>query len=310
MSERARHLLQYLALRICYCVFQALPFEMCVWFAEFLATLGTTVIKLRRRVVEENLALAFPHATPERRREMAWHMWRHLMLMAFETIRAPRCIHETNWRQHIRLHNGTQLCRILLDSRPTLIVSAHFGNFELGGAFLGMLGFPTYAVARPLDNPYVGKFIDRLRNAGRQHTVPKKGGYDQILDVLAGGGTMVFLADQYAGTKGCWVEFFGRPASAHKAIALLSLDKDARIVVCGCRRLPGEMQFGMSVHSVFDPRNPEGHGDDVKQLTQWYTSELEEVIRQQPEQYWWVHRRWKDTRIPRRKKSEALRAAA
>ena len=84
---------------------------------------------------------------------------------------------------------------------------------------LGILGFPTYTVARTLDNPYLDRFVNRFRAATGQHIIPKNGGYDQIVDVLARGGTMTFLADQYAGPKGCWVEFFGRPASAHKAIA-------------------------------------------------------------------------------------------
>ena len=67
--------------------------------------------------------------------------------------------------------------------------------------------------------------------------IPKNGGFQQIVDVMSRGGTMTFLADQYAGIKGCWVEFFGRQASAHKAIALLALENNARMSACASRRI-------------------------------------------------------------------------
>jgi KDO2-lipid IV(A) lauroyltransferase len=112
--------------------------------------------------------------------------------------------------------------------------------------------------------------------------------------VLASAGTMAFLADQAAGSKDCWVDFFGRPASTYKAIALLSVQHDAPMAVCYARRLGRPMQFEMTTAAIADPRDTgEGTGS-IHELTQWYTSRLEEGIRQSPEQYWWVHRRWKE----------------
>ena len=120
---------------------------------------------------------------------------------------------------------------MLLDDRPLLIVTAHFGNFEVGGYVLGMLGFPTYTVARTLDNPYLDRFVNRFRGAhGPAHHSRRTAATTRSSTCSARGGTMTFLADQYAGPKGCWVEFFGRPASAHKAIALLALDNNAPVV--------------------------------------------------------------------------------
>ena len=94
--------------------------------------------------------------------------------------------------------------------------------------------------------------------------------------------------------KGCWVEFFGRPASAHKAIALLALDHDAPIVICASRRRERPLEFEVALVDVADPREAGDEAASVRQLTQWYTRRLEEVIRQTPEQYWWLHRRWKE----------------
>ena len=133
---------------------------------------------------------------------------------------------------------------------------------------------------------------------------------DQIVEVLTRGGTMTFLADQSAGPKGCWIDFFGRPASAHKAIALLALDNDAPIAVTSVKRLGKPLLFEMRVAAVADPRDVGDGLSSVHDLTQWYSSRLEELIREAPEQYWWLHRRWKDTRKQRRLQKKKAKKAA
>jgi KDO2-lipid IV(A) lauroyltransferase len=193
---------------------------------------------------------------------------------------------------------------LLLGGRPVIIVTGHFGNFELGGYALGVLGFPTFTVARNLDNAYLDRYLARFRGATGQFLIPKNGGYDQILAVLSQGGTLAFLADQHAGDKGCWVEFFSRPASVHKAIALLALEHQAPLAVCYARRLDEPMRFEMVTCGLADPRQAPELGT-VRDLTQWYTHKLEEAIRTVPEQYWWVHRRWKAPQKRQRAKKAA-----
>ncbi len=115
---------------------------------------------------------------------------------------------------------------------------------------------------------------------------------------------MAFLADQYAGEKGCWVEFFGRPASAYKRSRFCP---GARRPGRGlhARRLGEPMQFEMVTEAMTDPRDARNDVGTVRDMTQWYTSRLEQAIRTAPEQYWWVHRRWKDTRKKRPTKKAA-----
>ncbi len=117
---------------------------------------------------------------------------------------------------------------------------------------------------------------------------------------------MAFLADQYAGTKGCWVEFFGRPASAHKAIGLLALHNDAPMAVGYAMRLGKPLHYELRICDVADPRNT---GDrtvtGVRPLTQWYSRVIEDFVRRAPDQYWWLHDRWKDRRKPKQKSRQA-----
>ncbi|MEN6450070.1 MAG: lysophospholipid acyltransferase family protein [Thermoguttaceae bacterium] len=297
--------LVYLVARILICIVQAMRLETGVSVARGLAWFFCDVLRIRAGVVDDNLAHAFPDMSPDQRRRLARRMWDHLFLLVLEVAHVPRKVHDTNWRHYVKLGNDADLIRCMIDDRPVLLVTGHLGNFEVGGYVLGLLGFPTYTVARTLDNPYLDRFVNRFRGATGQYIIPKNGGYPQILEVLAGGGTMTFLADQYAGPKGCWVEFFGRSASAHKAIALLALENNARISVSRVRRLGRPMRFEMLNSVVLDPQKAEPELTSVFGLTQWYTNRLEELIRGAPDQYWWLHRRWKDTREPKRRKKAA-----
>ncbi|OHB68697.1 MAG: lipid A biosynthesis acyltransferase [Planctomycetes bacterium RBG_13_63_9] len=308
--KRIGDYLVYLAVRVVICIVQAMRIETGQVLAKWFAWLFGDLLRIRARVVDENLAHAFPNLSQPQRTQLARRMWEHLFLLVLEVAHAPRKIHETNWRRYVTLRGVRPLVRLLLSDRPTLIVTAHFGNFEIGGVALGILGFPTHTVARNLDNPYLDRFVSDFRGGTGQHMIPKNGGYDQIRDVLSRGGTMSFLADQYAGAKGCWVEFFGRAASAHKAIALLALDNDARVAVCAARRLGRPMHFEIGTFALADPQEAGDEVSSIRELTQWYTSHLEQIIRGAPSQYWWLHRRWKDPGKRRRiRKREAQGSA-
>ena len=297
--------LVYVIVRILICIVQAIRIETGSRMARGLAWLFCDVIRIRRGVVDDNLAHAFPAMSPTERRHLARQMWEHLFLLVLEVAHTPRKIHETNWRDFVDLVNKVDFVRCLIDDRSLLIVTAHLGNFEVGGYILGILGFPTYTVARTLDNPYLDRFVNDFRGRTGQHIIPKNGGFDQIVDILGRGGVMTLLADQYAGAKGCWVEFFGRPASAHKAIALLALDNNARVSVTAVRRLHRPMHFQMINHATIDPHDVGNSLGTIRDLTQWYTSKLEDLIRIEPGQYWWLHRRWKDTRVKKNKTKAA-----
>ncbi|MGQ9576076.1 MAG: lysophospholipid acyltransferase family protein [Thermoguttaceae bacterium] len=298
-----RDWLAYLIVRVAICVVEALKPEEGQGLARRLAWLMTHVVRLRRRVVEENLRHAFPGLSAAQRQRLVRRMWEHLFVLVYEVVHATRKVRETNWRRYARLNGLAPLVRLLLGNRPVVLVTAHFGNFEIAGYLMGLFGFPSFTVARTLDNPYLDRLISRFRRATGQSIIPKVGGYERIVEVLARGGTMAFLADQYAGAKGCWVEFFGRPASAHKAIALLSLEHDAPIAVCGALRRARPLQIELKLFGIADPREARAEAQSVGHLTQWYTSRLEQMIREAPEQYWWLHRRWKDPRPPHRRRT-------
>ncbi|MDO4557871.1 MAG: lysophospholipid acyltransferase family protein [Planctomycetia bacterium] len=301
---RLTDILVYLVVRIAICVIQSLSIERGVAFARGLGWCCGQVLKIRHRTVTENLQTAFPDSSAEWRRQVECQSWRHLFTMVVEIAHAPRLIHDATWRNHVALSNQEmrETVRRLLSDRPVLIVTGHLGNFELGGVMLGMLGFPSYTIARKIDNPYLDRFVNRFRGSTGQYILAKNGQFDRIMAVVDAGGTLSFLADHHAGPHGCKVHYFGRRASAHKVIAIFSMEHRAPIVVCGTVRQetasghPIPMKFRMCVEAIHEP---EERTDTVRGVTQWYTDQIESMVRRYPTQYWWLHRRWRDEGGPR-----------
>lgn len=306
-SHPAVDLAAYAALRVLIATLQALPLEVCDRGAAVLAWFFTTLLPIRRRLVDGNLQTAFPEQTARERQLTARRMWHHLFLMVAEIAHTPRKIHRTTWRKRCRLDDNDErvIVSTLLHDGPKVIISAHYGNFELGGYMLGLFGFPTHTVARTIDNPYVNRYVNDFRGRTGQYMLPKQGSREVIEQVMEAGGALTLLGDQAAGRKGCWINFFGRPASTHKAVSLFTLTYEAPTVVIGVRRLGKPLQYETEAIAFVDPRASDFQLGTTTLLTEWFTRGLEEIIRKAPEQYWWVHNRWKGEPPTRRKKKAA-----
>jgi KDO2-lipid IV(A) lauroyltransferase len=232
-------------------------------------------------------------------------VYRHFCTMLVEIVHMPRRLHPNNWRNHLRLVHGRSLVDLLLSGKPLLIVTGHLGNWELSGYALGLLGFKTYAVARPLDNPYLDRFLRRFRERTGQKILAKHGDFEQMVTVLEQGGVMATLADQDAGARGLFVEYFGRPASTHKAIALLALQYRVPLVVSITTKVGEPFRYQTEPFDAFAPEEYEGRADAVRAITQRFTAALERAVRRAPEQYFWLHRRWKHQPAVRKSKTAA-----
>lgn len=285
--------LVYGAVRVAICVVQALPRRLCERWARGLSGLLANVLRIRRTVVRDNIRLAFPDMPAAGRRQMAREMWEHLLLMVVEIAHANRVIHKTTWRKHLRIHGMEEIVRTLWLDRPKVILSGHYGNFELAAYLFGLFGLRIFSVARELDNPLLDQFVTRFRESRGQRMLPKKGSAPDVAQVLDENGAIGLLGDQAAGPRGCWVEFFGRPASVHKAIGVFALSASAPVMVCSATRRRGLFDYDLRVEGIADPASGSPETGDLTSLSQWYTSLLEGAVRREPAQYWWVHRRWR-----------------
>lgn len=287
--------LVYLAVRMLVSFAQMLTIEQSYALAGFLAWVLYHVDERHRKVGLENLAMAFgDRYTPAERDRIVREVYRHFCCMLMEILHTPRRIHLTNYRDHVELVGHEPILdQMITGGRPMIFLSGHYGNWELAGYVFGLFGFPTVSVARTLDNPYLDRYLRSFRERTGQSLIPKTGGFDQMVEVLRSGQVLSFLADQDAGQRGLYVDFFGRPASTHKAIALLAIEHRAPVVVGVARRIGPGFRYEIRCEDIIDPADLAGSADDVRLLTQRFTSALERLIRQDPTQYLWLHRRWK-----------------
>jgi KDO2-lipid IV(A) lauroyltransferase len=284
----------YLLVRLVVGFGQAMSVEQSYSFARTLAAILYRVDKRHRKIGIENLRQAFGDQYTEADRDrIVRRVYLHFCMMLMEILHIPRKLHPTTWRDRITLVGHEKVLDRLLKGGPLIMLTGHFGNWEMAGYLFGVFGFPPNSVARALDNPYLDRFLKSFRERTGQKMIAKKGGYDEMLEVLRTGGVLSFLADQDAGERGMFVDFFGRPASTHKAIALMAIEHTAPVVVGYARRIGPGFRYEVGCTELFSPEEWTGTADDAKILTQRYTSALEAIIRKDPEQYLWLHRRWK-----------------
>jgi KDO2-lipid IV(A) lauroyltransferase len=295
--------LVYLVLRLFVCVVQALPFITLPALATTLARLAFRVDRRHRLVAIDNLQHAFPaQFTSSQLDGLVRSTYRHFCGLMLEIIHLPRRINPYNWALYAELPSNRELVDRLLSDRPLLMLTGHFGNWEMAGYVLGLLGFKAHAVARPLDNPFVDEYLRRFREKTGQKLLAKHGDFDKMQAILDSGGVMATLADQDAGQRGLFVNFFGRPASTHKAVALLALEHRVPLVVVGARKVGEPTRYQLFVEDFILPEEYQDRPDAVLAITQRFTTALERMVRKAPEQYFWLHRRWKHQPVGRHRK--------
>jgi KDO2-lipid IV(A) lauroyltransferase len=306
LRSKVKDYLVYLAVRVVLCVVQALSHRAACRLAAGLAWLAYHINRRHRLVAHDNLKQAFPGQYDDQARDqLVRAVYRHFCTLLVEMAHLPRTLHPQNWRRHLTLMNGRVIVDGLLSGRPLLLVTGHFGNWEMGGYALGLLGFTTHAIARPLDNPLLDDFLRRFRERTGQKVLAKHGDFDQVQALLDRGGVLATLADQDAGQRGLFVEFFGRPASTHKAVALMALQYKVPLVVIGTPKVGEPMQYHIVSEDLIRPEEYADRPDAVRAMTQRFTSALERIVRRHPEQYFWLHRRWKHQPQARKGKKAA-----
>jgi KDO2-lipid IV(A) lauroyltransferase len=177
--------------------------------------------------------------------------------------------------------------------KGVILFSAHHGAWELNALAQALKGYPMGLVVRRLDNPYLEQMLDRLRCSTGNFTIDKKQGFRPMLKALREGKGLAVLMDQNVTTEDrVFVDFFGRPASTTPAVALLKLKTDCELIPVSGYQIPGDRYhfvYGSPVQIVLSGNRDQ----DVLQITQECTSRLETAIREHPECWLWMHRRWK-----------------
>jgi Kdo2-lipid IVA lauroyltransferase/acyltransferase len=293
-QNRARQWLTYVVIRVATMIFQMFPIDANLRTARWIGWIWFRMIPRHRQRAREHLRLAYgsqlSHADCER---IALQSMQQMVMMAMEALFTPRLVNEWTWSRYIRLRGMERAADVLLRRRGAILLTGHYGNWELLGFVLATFGFPLTAVMRPLDNPYLNDFLMAVRVKRGLQLLYKKGATKSAGDILSSGGILGFIADQNAGHKGHFVDFFGQPASTYKSIGLLAMEYNVPILAGYSRRISDRFEYECGVSRIILPEEWEGRDDKLHWITQEYTRAIEDSIRQAPEQYLWMHRRWK-----------------
>lgn len=258
------------------------------------ARLGAAVHRLgiRRETVAENLRLAFPDRDEAWRRAVEAGAYRHLGREAAAMIRLAK-LDAAAVVERTEPRGWDELQGALAEGRGAILVTGHYGNWEIAAATVAARGVPVAAIVRRQGNRLVDARLDRTRRSLGIETVSQREAPSRIPRVLRRNGVVGIVGDQDARGAGVLVPFFGRPASTHRGPALFALRFGAPVFACVARRLPGPtVRYEVSGSRVEVPRTGDLEAD-VRALTAALAARLEAEIRQDPAQYFWFHRRWK-----------------
>ncbi|HEX6559245.1 MAG TPA: lysophospholipid acyltransferase family protein [Longimicrobiales bacterium] len=258
-----------------------------------LGRLGYFPLRFRRRLVEQQLRLAFPDADQPWIERTARATYAHLGREALATLRLSRMSREAVQRRTTVL--GFDEFRAVLDAgQGIVLVSGHLGNHEIGAAALSARGIPLDAVVQRQGNPLFDTALNEARRNLGLNVIDRFDAHRLAVRALRRGRVVGFAADQNAGRAGVFVPFFGRLASTHRGPALFAVKTESPLFLGTCRHRPAGYEIVLQRVEV----DRTGSVDDVVyRLTAAFTARLEEVVRTAPEQYLWLHRRWK-TRPP------------
>jgi KDO2-lipid IV(A) lauroyltransferase len=255
------------------------------------------MLPLRRKVILDNLRRVFGESAPPAEIEaLARAHYAHFGRLLWEFLRFPWMSAERR-RSMVRVENLEALIAALELGKGVLILTGHFGNFEVATA-AGLDSYPQargrfWFVRRPVKPEWLDRMVTRRFRRAGFGVLPKRGGLDAILDKLAAGDLVVFPFDQHASRRdGVLVEFFGHPAGTFRSLAVIALSTGAPVVPAASWREPDGthvLRFESALEAIEHP----DVNESIRLNTRAYNAALERMILRHPEQWWWVHRRWK-----------------
>jgi KDO2-lipid IV(A) lauroyltransferase len=255
------------------------------------------LLPLRRQVVLDNLQRVYGDTTDAAEiTRLAQAHYGHLGQLLWEFLWYP-WLPRARKLAMVRVEGLDELLAAHAQGKGVLILTGHFGNFEVSTS-AGLASFPQakgriHFVRRPIRPDWLDALVTRRFRKVGFGVLPKRGGLDAILDRLAAGDLVVFPFDQHAQRKdGVMVEFFGHPAGTFRSLAVIALSTGAPVVPASSWREPDGrhvLRFEAPLKAVEDPDVNEA----IRLTTRAFNRALELLIVRRPEQWWWVHRRWK-----------------
>ncbi len=283
--SRLRNAAEYAAAVVVLKSLEYAPRPLAERLARFYAGLLDRAIPRLRRVAKRNLAFALPGADHER---IVDGVFESIARLLVSFAKFPR-LKVQDW---IRYEGYEHFKRAQARGRGVLFATAHLGNWELSAFAHALMSAPMHVVVRPLDNPLIDRLVARRRTLSGNRVIQKKDFARAILKALAANEAVGILTDQNSDTDhGTFVDFFGIPACAGTGFAKIAARSGAAVIPGFALWSPKERRYILRFYPEIEMTG------DAEADTRRIQAQLESVIRQHPDQWLWIHRRWK-TRPP------------
>ncbi|SRR5579875_626859 len=286
---------EFLPLAAAYHALRRLPLDTAIRLGATLGALAASLDRINRPVALRNLEIAFPESDFQYRLKIFRSSYRNWGRVAAEWCHIED-FNAHNIRQFVSIEGFENLLRAKEISRSSgiVLVSGHFGNFELLQVAAALYGFPVTLIHRPLRNPIIDRMVNRARLRYGNRSLPRRGAGLSALRLLKQGGLVGVAADLDV-RRGVFVNFFSLPASTTESPARLALASGAPLLPVFIVREARHAKHRIVIFPAIPVVTNGGSGKDtvVREATQRFTSVFEEMIRRYPDHWNWIHRRWK-----------------
>jgi KDO2-lipid IV(A) lauroyltransferase len=295
IEERSRVLtyLPYLFLKGFSLLINLLPEKFSLWVGR---QMGKGMYYLdfgHRKVAIQNLHLAFGREKPEEEiRSIAKKNFQNLGMSAIEFFRIPKMDVET-FKKKVKIEGMEEVQKILKNGKGILLLLSHLGNWELMGLMSKVLGDPIAVIARPIKkNKWVNDMVAEVRKEAGLEVIPTEKASQKVIRALSENRLVGILIDQRAKkSEGVWVDFFGKKAPSTPALAVLAMRTGTPVLPVFMIR-NGYRKHRLLIKEPLQLVDTGNIKKDVETNTQLMNHALESIVRQYPDQWFWVHRRW------------------
>lgn len=277
--------------------FSSLPLGAALAMGRGIGWFLGAVARYRRVIVQEALARCFPEKTPQERRAILRRSYANLGMNISEMLRLPK-LSEPAARELVTVEGLEHARRAHEKGKGVVVLCGHIGNWELLAAVTPLFGYPLTIIAKAIKNPSLQAFWSSVRQRFGSRVLPAHGSYRPCLKALRSGEIVGFILDQnMTREEGVFVDFFGKPACTTPGLAYMAAQAGAPVLPVFILRSADARRHVIKIlPEVMPPAD--ASRESTRAFTQECTKILENIIREHPEQWTWIHRRWRTKPVP------------